>query len=115
MTRLETPLNEHDEKIKFADAMHGRVDKWSFEQIEDLCDILKLPKTWKERKRHLAWWHHKPFCLGKFHRHNARKYRFKLEDGNKKKLLKLKREEKFVFKIMVFELQLYYFTDCYFQ
>ena len=115
VTPLQTPLSAHDEKIRLAYALHGPINNWTFEAIEDICNILKLPKSWKERKKLIAFWDHKPFYLGKFHRHNARQNRFKPKEGEVKKPLKPGRQEKFSPKFMVFGLLGYSFSEDYFH
>lgn len=95
VTPMKTPLSKKDEKIRLAYAMYGPINNWTF---EDVCNGLNLPKTWRERKLKIAFWDHKPFYLGKFHRFNHRQYRFK----NSKKDLEPRRKEKFAPMFMVF-------------
>ena len=115
VTPLSTPLTEDDQKIRLAFALHGPINNWSFNQFEDLADAIMLPKSWRERRRLLAWWDHKPFYLGKFHRHNCRQNRFPKDKKKKKKPLNPARKEKFAPKFMVFGLLGYNFSESYFH
>jgi len=115
VTPLSTPLSKDDEAARLEYALHGPVLNHTFEDFEDICDVLNLPKSWKERRRYLAFWDHKPFYLGKFHRHNARQCRFRGKDGDEEKPLAPGRKEKFSPKFMVFGLLGWSFKESYFH
>ena len=119
VTPLATPLTEVDEAVRLAYALYGPINSWSFEEYDDVANKILLPRSWKERRRLLAWWDHKPFYLGKFHRHNCRQCRFNKKNDDKskkeKKPLVPGRKEKFSPKFMVFGLLGYAFSTCYFH
>ena len=101
-TPLETPLSSEDEQKRLNYAENGPIQDGN-----STIRALGLAKDWKTRRRQIAYWDHKPFYLGKFHRHNCRQRRKK----NSKKPLKKGRKEKFSPKFMVFGLMTY--SGCY--
>lgn len=98
ITPLETPLSGEDAQKRVNYAENGPI-------LDGANSIgpLGLAKAWKNRRRQIAYWDHKPFYLGKFHRHNWRQRRMK----HSKKPLKKGRKEKFSPKFMVFGLMTY--------
>ena len=111
VTPLGTPLKDSDEGIRMTYATYGPINNWSFGDFELAAAGICLPKSWKERRLKLSFWDHKPFYLGKFHRHNARQCRFK----GSKKPLKPGHKEKYAPKFMVFGLCGWQFSTCYFH
>lgn len=90
VTPLATPLSEDDMEARRFYAEHGPINNWTFEEFDDICEYISLPKSWKERKKLIAFWDHKPFYLGKFHRHNARQCRFNRTPQKAKKITEKK-------------------------
>ena len=115
VTPLSTPLSADDELVRLEYAKNGPILKFSFYNYEDIGNFINLPKAWRERRLFIAWWDHKPFYLGAFHRHNSRQCRFKHSDKSKRKSLTPGRKEKYQPKFMVFGLLGWQFSASYFH